>query len=291
MLQKRRSTIPHPKFTSWMHERCELSKESPDAMLRRWKSQPVILQAIDAVISRLFVKTGALSGRRRLVTYKVIMHVLKVYFRVFNQLKVFGKNDIPKHGCIFYVNHPGSYDPPILWAALAGRQVGGFVVFTSGWFADMIERFYGITRLWQPTQPQKVEWMVRQILLKNAYFAIWPEGHPHEGPIEQGFSGIVRVYAVLNHDKDRIPFVPVLIRGETAHRQMVQHKNGPIEIHFLKPIFLDRQWLKTPEEGGKTPRESIDYLMEFLARKNGQATFAPNPNLDARHAWHAEHPA
>jgi 1-acyl-sn-glycerol-3-phosphate acyltransferase len=288
MVQERRSAIPHPEFTSWMHERCELPRETPDAMLRRWKSQPVILQALDAVASWLFIKTGSLSGRRRHVTYKVFMHVIRLYFRLFNRLKVFGKKNIPKHGCIFYVNHPGSFDPPILWAALPDLQVGAFVVATWGWFADAIEKVYGITRLHLPAQEQKVEFMVRQILARNAFFAIWPEGHPHEGPIEQGFSGIARVYAVLNYNKNRIPFVPVLIRGKAANRQMIQHKMGQIEIHFFKPRFLDRQWLQRPEEGGKTPREIIDYLMDFLARKNGQATFAPNPFLEKMQAWHAK---
>jgi len=270
-----------------MHERCELPVETPDEMLRRWKNQPVILQAIDAVMSRLVTWSRAMSGRRRHVTYKVVMHALKLFFRSFYRLKVFGKKNIPKTGCVFYLNHPG-LDPPVLWAALAGREVGGFVVFSSDWFADAIEKYYGITRLPLPTQEQKVEFMVRQVLLKNAFFAIWPEGHPHKGPIEQGFSGIARVYAVLNHDKNRIPFVPVLIRGEVDYTHILRNI-APIEIHFFPPIFLDRQWLKRPEDGGKTPREIIDYLMDFLARKNGQATFAPNPHLDARHAWQAEH--
>jgi hypothetical protein len=127
--------------------------------------------------------------------------------------------------------------------------------------------------------------MVRQILLHNRYFAIWPEGHPHPGPIEEGFSSIVRVYATLNHDRDRIPFVPVLIRGEAAVRRNVQHKPGRIEIHFFKPVFIDRQWLKPLAEGGKTPREIIDFLMLHLARKNGQTSIAPNPRLQRTRSY------
>jgi len=79
----------------------------------------------------------------------------------------------------------------------------------------------------QANMPLKVEAMIRRILLHNRFFAIWPEGHPHKGPIEQGFSSIVRVYATLNSDRDRIPFLPVLIRGEAAERKMFSTRWDP----------------------------------------------------------------
>jgi hypothetical protein len=194
-------------------------------------------------------------------------------------------NNIPPTGCIFYVNHPGSFDPPILYAVIPHIQVGSFISWGDGWFADMIEACYGMSAYRQPGMPQKVEAMIRQILLRNRFFAIWPEGHPHPGPIEQGFSSIVRVYATLNYDRDRIPFLPALIRGEAAVRREVQHKPGRIEIHFFKPVFIDRQWLKPPAEGGKTPREIIDFLMLHLAQKNGQSSIVPNPRLQRTKAY------
>ena len=74
--------------------------------------------------------------------------------------------------------------------------------------------------------------------------------------------------------------MPVLIRGDGAHRFGVKHKMGPIEIHFFKPMFLDRSWLLPPEEGGKSQREIINYLMLFLAQKNGQKALVPNERVE-----------
>ncbi len=219
--------------------------------------------------------------------YKFVVTGFRWYFRIFNGLKAYGLENIPPKGCIFYVNHPGSFDPPILFAAIPHIQMGAFISWGDGWFADTLEACYGLSPFRQANMPLKVEKMVREILLRNRFFAIWPEGHPHKGPVEQGFSSIIRVYATLNYNRDRIPFVPVLIRGEAAERKNLQHKMGPIEILFFKPIFIDRQWLKPPTEGGKTPREIIDFLMHYLARKNGQVTFAYNNRL----AHHREHHA
>ena len=274
--------IPYPQFHSWMHTRCVLPRESVKKKIARWNQQPFPIPAIEAVVSRFARMLNIFSPRRRHITYKFVVSGFRWYFRIFNRLKAFGKENIPPRGCIFYANHPGSFDPLILYAAIPHIQVAGFVSWGNGWFADMLEACYGISPFRQASMPMKVEKMIREILLRNRFFAIWPEGHPHPGPIEQGFSSIIRVYATLNYNKDRIPFLPVHIRGKGAERKDVQHKMGPIEIYFFKPLFLNRQWLKRPAEGGKTPREIIDFLMLHLARKNGQESLAPNPRLEQR---------
>nr|MDO8111746.1 hypothetical protein [Candidatus Sigynarchaeota archaeon] len=55
-----------------------------------------------------------------------------------------------------------------------------------------------------------------------------------------------------------------------------------ILVEFLKPIYIPRDWLKRPEEGGKTPREIIDKLMLVLARKVGYKTLRKNWALERR---------
>jgi len=279
--------IPFPQYTSYMHERCELPRETLEERKTRWKWQPRFVIALDAVLSRMVKFFHMAKGNSKFVLFKVVIKVFRCYFRAFNQLKVHGVENVPETGCIFIVNHPGSFDPVILMTALPKIVYGAFVAWGNGWFADMIETFYGISSLRRFNRQMAIEYMIRMILTKNRYFGIWPEGHPHLGPIEHGYSTIVPVYAAINHDKDRIPFLPVLIRGEGAHRFGVAHKMGPIEVHILKPVFIDRAWLEKPENGGKTQREIIDYLIMFLARKNGQKELAKNERLEWSRLYNA----
>jgi 1-acyl-sn-glycerol-3-phosphate acyltransferase len=274
--------IPFPNYQSWMHERCELPKPTIHQRIHTWMNQPRMIIAFEAVLSRFIKWAGWYKGAMKDVFYQMVAYSFRGYLKLFNQLKIVGVDNIPKKGCIFYVNHPGSYDPLILIGAIPKIQMGGFMHWGNGWFAYMLEKIYSISPFRYPKGYMVVEAIIRLILTKNRYFSIWPEGHPHEGPIEIGFSGIVRVYATLNYDKDRIPFVPVLIRGEGCYRQSVQHKSGPIQINFYNPIFIDRSWLRKPEEGGRDPIDIIHYLMMFLAKKNGQTSLASNRRLEHR---------
>nr|MDO8110956.1 hypothetical protein [Candidatus Sigynarchaeota archaeon] len=51
--------------------------------------------------------------------------------------------------------------------------------------------------------------------------------------------------------------------------------------------FIDRSWLKKPEEGGKTQREIIDHLMLFISQKNGQKELVKNHRLESSRAFNA----
>lgn len=268
-----------------MHERCELPSETLAERKQRWRQQPRFIIALDAVLSRIVKILHVAKGIRKYVLFKAVIKVFRFYFRAFNQMKVYGLENVPKNGCIFIVNHPGSFDPVILMTALPNIIYGSFVSWGNGFFADMIETFYGISSLRRYNRQQAVEYMIRLILTKNKYFGIWPEGHPHIGPIEHGYSTIVPVYATINYNKDHIPFLPVLISGEGAHRFGVAHKMGTVDVHILKPIFIDRTWLEKPENGGKTQREIIDYVMLILARKNGQKELSTNERLESSRVY------
>jgi 1-acyl-sn-glycerol-3-phosphate acyltransferase len=272
--------IPYPNFTSYMHERCNLPFETLENRMQRYRRQPVPVIAWEAVLSRIGVK-GIFRGVGKYVFFKLVVRAFRFYFHAFNNLKIHGLQNWPRGGCIFYVNHPGSFDPVIITASNPNVIFGGFVQWGNGWFADLLEEFYGLASLRRYNRQQAIEYMIRLLLLKNRYLGFAPEAHPHLGPIEQGYTTIVPVYAAINHDRDRIPFLPIFIRGQGAHRFGVQHVKGPIEINFLKPFFIDRSWLKKPEEGGKTQREIMDYLMMILARKNGQKELELNPQLEA----------
>jgi hypothetical protein len=128
-----------------------------------------------------------------------------------------------------------------------------------------------------------VEKMIRQVLQHNTFFAIWPEGFPNrDGKVRQGFSSVARLYSVINCQEDKIPFLPVLIQGSGVYIYEVKVKRGPIAIRYGNPFYIPREWLKTPEEGGKSPREITDYIMMKLAKMQKQTELVPNPRLEHR---------
>lgn len=289
--------IPFSQYESWMHQRIPLKRESRAEISQRWLTQPKSARIADAILSRFFQFLNRFGKNIDHVLYKLITKIGYIYFRLHNRLKVYGLENIPPNGGIFYVNHPGQMDPALLAAALP-FQIGGLIAWGNGWAMDKLEYRFGLLSLRHNKMVEVVERIVRQILLKNRFFAIWPEGHPtYKRRLEEGHSSIVRVYAVLNSLSNKIPFIPVLIRGAQCfrikeHTWKAEFPNlkptMPIEVHFFPPIFLERTWLAPPDHGGKTPREIIDYLMLQLASKQKQTTLDRNPLLDWRRSKHAQ---
>ncbi len=294
--------VPYPQLTSWMHARIVVPPLKSQDLRERYTKQHRSTQFEDALVSRV-VKWMHMGNPNVLWgLYPVFMGLVRMFFQVMNRLTVRGQNNIPSGGAIFYSNHRGGKDVIVLLAS-ARRPVAVFTDINDGWIADAFERFLG----WVPRRgmaPAMVEKMINSLLLKNRYFAMWPEGTPtRHGKIMQGFSSIVKVYAVVNAKKDLVPFVPVITRGteesskfrkKHLRRKKYVHQNKPfrkILVEFLKPIFIPRAWLQPPQEGGKTPREIIDTLMMVLARKLGQDHLEKNPRLEDRRqypgtAWH-----
>jgi 1-acyl-sn-glycerol-3-phosphate acyltransferase len=155
---------------------------------------------------------------------------------------------------------------------------------------DLAELFGIVPR--RGTAPVMVEKMIRQIALKNRNFVMWPEGTPDKGyGVMEGFSSIVKVYATLNSNRDKIPFVPVCM--QVLSPIWGGKKRFPVKIiyTYLKPVFVPRMWLNPPEQGGKTPRFIIDKLMLLIAHKFGQKKLSINPSLHHRRSeagtpWH-----
>ncbi|HME53839.1 MAG TPA: 1-acyl-sn-glycerol-3-phosphate acyltransferase [Candidatus Lokiarchaeia archaeon] len=273
------STLPHPELRSWMHERIPLPIESRENRERRYARLEGEERITHLLLTR-FMKVVHLP-KYRWIWYRFMMRVANVYFKLVHRLEVRGLENIPKNGSIFYLLHNGDYDV-IYFLGAFKEPTGVFTDVGNGFFADFLERFYGfVTR--RGTRDVMVEKMIRAITTINRYFVIWPEGSPSRDAVPmEAFSGIIRVYSTINVDKDRIPFQPVLMRGS----ETILHKNSrrkwKILVEFLKPFYIPREWLKKPEEGGKTPREIINALMLVLARKVGFTTLKKNFALERR---------
>ena len=217
-----------------------------------------------------------------------------------------GRKRVPKQGALFYVNHPGSFDVILLNIAL-GTPIGCFISWDNFWMTNIAEKYFTyinkqkigsssqITSLMERGLKNGdilLELMIRNILLHNRYFAIWPEGGlSHRTLIREGFSSLPRVYAVLNSKKNQIPLVPVTIRGSECYHIDRNPKLRPrtqnISLEFHEPFFLPREWIDEPSdsEKGKTPREIIDHMMLKLTNLYGQKKPIKNMNLSNRKAF------
>lgn len=269
-----KADIPYPNLQSWMHERIELPRESIGTRNRRYRRSHKIEQLASAVVSRFVKWLRLYTGNKRWVFYKLGMKLVGAFYRFWNHMEIVDEHKIPKTGAIFIINHIAGQDVVMTWLSAYEKPVGVFTDMGRGWFADYMEKQFNFV-VRKGHAKEMIEKMVRTILLENAYFSMWPEGTlEREGKVMQGFSGIVRVYATLNANQNIIPFVPVFMT-ESRGRQKIVFK-------ILDPYFIPRDWLKKPEEGGKTPRAIIDAVMMKHAAVMGQTELAKNRVLEGR---------
>lgn len=214
-------------------------------------------------------------------------------------MKETGKENIPKEGGIIYLNHIREIDVVISFISSFNAPVGVFTDMGKSMINILMAKFGFVSRLGK--SDQMVEQIIREILLKNKYFAIWPEGTPDKGHgVMQGFSGFIKVYATVNCEKDLIPLVPVVMVERIPKRKQKPKKKWKkkqkrlipaLEFHYLPPFYFPREWLKPVEQGGKTQRELADEAMMVLAKAVGQKELATNPVLERRRVkydqpWH-----
>jgi 1-acyl-sn-glycerol-3-phosphate acyltransferase len=271
--------VPFPWLKSWMHERIPIPADQPESKGKKKWHHHETLEFIQSLLTRLAKRTHLL--RHRWIAYRIVMGAVYGYMKVFHRLEVRGEENIPRTGGIFYLLHNGDEDV-INFLGAFKKPIGVFTDIGTGFFPDFMERFFGfVTR--RGTRDVMVEKMIRTIWQKNKDFVMWPEGSPsRDGHPMYAFSGIIRVYSTLNATKDRIPFVPVLMRGTEIYRNKNTRKLQKHLVEYLKPIYIPRSWLQKPEEGGKTPREIINAIMLVLARTVGFTTLKKNYALERR---------
>jgi hypothetical protein len=274
-------SIPYPNLQSWMHLRSGIPKETIGERNTRYANRFHNMLALDYLISGLarFFHIG--NQTIRWAFYRVCMGLLRFQFRILNQIEIRGDDYIPPKGGIFYLNHFGKKDVAI-FQAVFGKPLSAFVDSGNGLIADILEKyFYFVLR--RGDTNVLIEKMVQTLLLKNRYFATWPEGTVSDDEqVLEAFSGIIKVYATINAKRDIIPFIPVYMQGTNCYFWHGRRRLKKIYVTYLKPFFLPRDWLKSPTEGGKSPREIANHIMMVLARANGQKELGHNHMLNWR---------
>ena len=267
------------------HKRVPIPKLNPQSRLQRYKNLRTDTKIFESFVSRLY-KVGKKLQISRWAAYRFAMGMLRLKYALFNRIEIRGEEMIPEEGAIFLVNHIGTQDVE-LFLSVFSKPVSVFTAVGDSWITDFLEyKYYFIPR--RGTRELMVEKMIQNLLHKNRYLAIWPEGtYARHGKIMEGFSGIVRVYATINAKKNRIPFVPVLLQGSDCYGKWGRKSPfGKIIVNYLPPVYLPRKWLSSKTKGGKTPREIINFLMNIMAKANGQISFEPNPLLERRRGRH-----
>jgi 1-acyl-sn-glycerol-3-phosphate acyltransferase len=308
--------IPLPHFKSYMHQRIPLPPKDYEKKRMRDASDPHWMKVIHSLLTRTIQRLKLFRPKRLWLFYTVVMKLMRRMYILTKGMEVYGKANIPKEGGIFLINHPAGIDVVFPFMAVFQNPLGVFTDMGDHFLTDLAEHIGIVPRI--GLAPVMIEKMIRQIALKNRYFAIWPEGTPDKGQgVMQGFSGIVRVYATLNASRNRIPFVPVVMHAldqngmqytwqplKNMKAKLKYHKGKKrkyykgkrhgvkkVIFHILEPEYLPQAWLQPPDNGGKSQREIIDYLMLKIAVKMGQKTLAPNPAVNNRKThsdkpWH-----
>ena len=207
--------------------------------------------------------------------YFVLVRIFYAYFRIAYHFEVRGKHNIPEEGAIFLVNHQSMLDGFLFLSAIQ-KPVAVLGDVREPTNTLLVKFLHMVPR--RGTRESMVRRMAQVILYKNRNFAIWPTGTLERGAGQMyGFSSIARVYAIVNADRDRVPFVPVYLESAPTPDRPRQ-----IRMEYLPKLYIPRPWLKAPAQGGKTPRQIIDAVLLVLARHRGQSELAPNPLLEKR---------
>lgn len=284
--------VPYLHLKSPLHQRIPIPPKDKEERMQCYLNSDPILKYVQAIVSRLLKWTKILRGNRIWVFYRVIMGIFSRFYQLIHRMEIHGMENIPHQGALFVINHVQHTDVVIAFMAAFRKPIGIFTDMGDNYFADILEKIGFVPRV--GTSEILVEKMIRVVTTKNRYFAMWPEGTPERGNgIMQGFSGIAKVYACINAKKNRIPFVPVTMQEIFPIYRKKQHHPTKLVFHILKPVFIPQDWLRSPNDGGKTAREIIDYIMLIIARKFGQKQLSKNPLLQHRkhgaiHPWHAK---
>ena len=200
-----------PHLQSWMHERTLIPRKTLLQKNKEYETQIPPLRFAQALVSRLIKRLKALTSNRKWIFYRIVMGYIWIIMKILHRIEVYGRENIPKQGGIFIANHTAGSDVVVPFMSMFRQPIGVFTDMGVGFFTDVATKFGIVPR--SGFAPEMIEGMIYQLWKVNHYFVMWPEGTPDKGNgVMQGFSGITKVYSTLNVDKDRIPFVPVVMQ-------------------------------------------------------------------------------
>ena len=189
-------------------------------------------------------------------TFTICNAAFKTNVRLFTDLVVEGRENIPEDGpAIFIANHTGNLDPPIV-ASLTGRNPGvlaknelfkywPLAMFLKAWGAHPLKR--GLNDI------GAIRWGARRLRQPKGTLILFPEGtrdKKREG-MRKGLSGVTQMALMTG-----APIIPVGITGAESlqHFLKVFVPRARLRIKIGKPILMSEESPRRPS------KEEIDAM-------------------------------
>lgn len=165
---------------------------------------------------------------------------LKLFFRIYNSLRIYGRIQIPERGpYILAPNHQSYVDGPVVLSGLTCRQIKTCYFFATeqhvrGKFRRALADKNNTIIMEQAHLKESIQ-KLAQVLKEGKNIVIFPEGsRTHDGDL----GDFKLSFAILSKELN-IPIIPVCIRGAydalPRHRKYLYPRH--IEVHYLPPVI------------------------------------------------------
>ena len=172
--------------------------------------------------------------------FSFVNKCLKLFFRVYNSLRIYGRIQIPERGpYILAPNHQSYVDAPVVLSGLTCRQIKTCYFFATeqhvrGKFRRALADKNNTIIMEQAHLKESIQ-KLAQVLKEGKNIVIFPEGsRTHDGEL----GDFKLSFAILSKELN-IPIIPVCIRGAydalPRHRKYLYPRH--IEVHYLPPVI------------------------------------------------------
>ena len=198
------------------------------------------------------------------ISRPILKAVFRLLFRTLGQVKISGRENIPRGmPCVVAMNHVSIFDPPLAGSFWPGplEVIAAIDVFDKP-FQGQLLRAYGVIPVHRGDYDRPLFTRMIGILEAGYPILISPEGsRSHVPGLKQAKQGVA--YLV---EKTSVPVVPVALVGTTEDfwQRAKRGERPPLEIHIGKPILLPEITGKGTERH-QARQNNTDIVMRHIA--------------------------
>jgi 1-acyl-sn-glycerol-3-phosphate acyltransferase len=247
-----------------------MQEKKPESQLKDKRRHPKGFFYVFKRITKIFIDLGI-----RQVFIRGVSLAFYLYFKIRNNLKVYGRENLPKSGPYLLVgNHSSVADALLLIAVFCGIEgkIFKYIAHAKDFKRDDSQRYFHMLFGGKPRRGKGedlVKYMAQE-LLKGNVVAIPPEGmYNKDNKIMKGYTGTARIYHLANkYAKQPIPIVPLVSIGAGLAYPTELGPNGKFQYHKIgiigrygKPFYLPKTETLTHE----ILQHQTDFIMEKIA--------------------------